>query len=216
MNEQTGASEAIELPSEVGGCFRPGTAFVDASSAIGEPIEGVRVAFLEDSENEPPDLSPETLPLLVLPAGMSVPQVAPDGQRVLVAVEGRDEKIAAALARVLDPERAMLALLHVTWIPGIAGSPLDRAGLDDPHPSDLLAYDGAREALVGTPGDLRRLGFSVTTHLRESRDPAVSIAEFIAQHDVAMFVLGLGRHGAGIGRHVLERVRIPTLFVRAR
>lgn len=216
MNEQMDMPTAIELPPEIRACFLPDTGFAVAGTTEDEAGASVRVATVERADAEPAGLSNDALPLLALPEDPASAAPVGNAARVVVAVEGRDTLMADALAALLNPERALLALVHVTWVPGIAGSPLDIGGLDDPEPSDLLAYQGAREALIGTTTELRRHGFSVSTYLRESRDPAPAIAALIEQQRPAMFALGLGRHGAGIGRRVMEQIRVATLFVRAR
>lgn len=204
----------IEIPAGVRACFLPEIAFTVDLDAEGESV--VRVARVERAEDEPPGLSGDRLPFLALPENPSAAEPVDGAARVIVAVEGRDVEMADALARLLDPSSVQLALVHVTWVPGIAQSPLESGGIDNPQPSDLLAYQGAREALIGTATELRSFGFRTSTHLRESRDPAQAIADLIEQQQPALFALGLGRHGAGIGRRVMERVRVATLFVRAR
>src|SRR5690606_13337342 len=97
--------------------------------------------------------------------------------QVVIAVEGADRRMAEEVAKLLSPSTTHIALVHVTWLPGIVTSPLDEGGIDNPHPQDLLAYRGAREALVDTANELRAFGFDVSTHLREDRDPAGPIAE---------------------------------------
>jgi hypothetical protein len=195
-------------------CFRAGVAFAPP----GETLDRggvIRMIGLSAHEYEPQGLSDKSLPLLVVPEDS---ERTGDGNacRVIVAVEGRDTHMAGALAALLDPAKVGIALVHVTWIPGIAGAPMGEGGLDNPAASDLLAYEGAREALIGTADALEEAGFSVSTHLREDRDPAGPLAELIEYYRPDLFVLGLGRHGPGIGRRLLERVRVPVLYVQAR
>lgn len=135
---------------------------------------------------------------------------------VVVAAEGRDERIAVEVARLLDPARARVALLHVTWLPGFASAPIPEHGLDDPAASDLLMYEGAREALIDRAAELRAAGFVVSTHLRIARHPAEALVAQLEARTSTMLVLGLGRHGAGIGREVLRRSPLPILYVDAR
>jgi hypothetical protein len=215
MNEQADVGISIEFPADIRNCFLPGVRFVDAGTPGEVAGVAVRVGAVDQGSDEPGGLSGDVLPFLALPTELSLAQPIARA-RVVVAVEGRDELMADVLAALLDPERVTLSLVHVTWVPGIAGSPLDRGGLDNPQASDLLAYQGAREALIGTTTELHRYRFEVSTHLRESRDPAQAIAVLIEDDRPMMFALGLGRHGAGIGRRVMERIRVPTLFVRAR
>lgn len=213
MNERTDMTTTIEIPAYIRACFLPAIGFTHDPDAAGE---AVYVARVERGADEPPGLSSDRLPFLALPDDLATAAPADGAARVLVAVEGRDVLMADALAALLNPETVRLALVHVTWVPGIAKSPLDVGGIDDPQPSDLLAYQGAREALIGTATELRSSGFTTSTHLRESRDPAQAIADLIDDQQPVLFALGLGRHGAGIGRRVMERVRVATLFVRAR
>lgn len=160
-------------------------------------------------------ISHAQLPLLVCPQDMpGVDSGIPI--RVLVAAEGADRKITAMLSSLLSPATVTLAIIHVTWVPGIASSPLPEQGLDNPQPIDLLIYRGANDALVDTAAALRDARFTVTTHLREARQPAGPILTEISRTAPDMFVLGLGRHGEGIGRDVLREIRLPILYVNAR
>jgi hypothetical protein len=186
------------------------TAFaVDASSAA----RAVRVARLGPGA-EPPALRRELLPMLLLPLE-PVHQPAASAP-VVVALEGKDSGMPARLSELFDPRAVKFSLLHVTWLPGIVAAPIDEHGLDDPAPTDLLLYDGALNALVDMPAELRAAGYDVTTHLRMSRQPSEGIAAFVIQREAACVVLGLGRHGAGIGRNVIRQPRIPVLYVDAR
>ncbi len=216
MNEPPGDLIATSIPEHLRACFRPGIAFLASDGSKSDGAYGVRVSFLAPSDDEPSGVTSDALPVLVLPEGDQTRGVPDGGNQILVAVEGRDTEMAAALASILLPSEVSIGLVHVTWVPGIAGSPIGDDGVDNPHASELLAFQGAREALVETADDLRSRGFSVSTHLRESKDPSAPIVEMIGRHHPAMFALGLGRHGAGIGRRVLERVRVPVLFVQAR
>jgi hypothetical protein len=133
-----------------------------------------------------------------------------------VAAEGADRNIAAEVAALLDPGVVGIDIVHVTWLPGIVMSPLGPEGLDNPQPPDLLLYRGAHEALIDTAQALRDAGFSVHAHLRENRHPSAALLKEIEQLAPAMAVLGLGKHGAGIGRDILRETRIPVLYVAAR
>lgn len=157
------------------------------------------------------------LPVLAMQLGIEAGSVPVGGRStVLVAVEGRDWKMSREIAALFDPERAMLRLLHVTWLPGTASSPIDEEGIDDPSPSDLLMYDGARDALIQRATELREAGFVVTTHLRLNRRPSAALAAEVERLAPSLIVLGLGRHGAGIGRDLWRAESTPILFVNAR
>ena len=196
-------------------CFRPTVTFGAHPRERRTEDRTVRVCVLRPGETEPEDLDGESLPYLAMPADRPA-GVTGESRLALVAVEGRDQRMAAALAPLLDPRVVTIGLMHVTWMPRTIASPLDEGGLNNPEPAELLIYQGAREALIDTAGELRAAGFEVSTHLREDRDPARPLAETIQRQQPDLFVLGLGRHGAGIGRKVLETARIPVLFVRAR
>lgn len=155
------------------------------------------------------------VPLLAIPAGWNLALPA-EGVLTVVAAEGADRRLAKAVAVLLDPTATGLAIVHATWLPGTIASPLPQGGLDNPDPSELLLYRGAVEALVDTATELRAAGFSVSTHLREARDPAEALAGVIAEAQPALVVLGLGRHGAGIGSRLLHDVPVPILYVAAR
>lgn len=200
------------IPEAVAALFREEVRFVPVTEQINGD-DHVRVEQLASNEDGPRYLKGENLPLLTVPPE-SDPASAMTGQ-VVVAVEGADHLMAGAIARYLSTTAA-IALVHVTWLPGIVSSPVDEGGIDDPHPQDLLAYRGAREALVDTANELRRAGFQVTTHLREHRDPALPIGEFCKTTGADLLVLGLGRHGAGIGRRLSQLLSIPQLFLKAR
>ena len=196
-------------------CFRSPVSFVPHPEGVASSAATVRFATLPADETEPPGLENDELPYLALPDDtMAGP--GEGGCLALVAVEGRDRLMADAVAPLLDPNTVSIGLMHVTWMPRTIASPLPEGGLDNPEPGELLVYQGAREALVDTAGGLRAAGFDVSTHLREDRDPSRPLAETIARQGPDLFVLGLGRHGAGIGRRVLEATRIPMLYVRAR
>lgn len=172
------------------------------------------IEHLAPGEVEPREITKERLPLVVVPAGWSE---ADDGtSTVIVAIEGADRRMAAQVRSLLDPTTATLALVHVTWVPGTVASPLPADGLDNPQPIDLLLYRGATEALVDAAEELRAAGFTVTTHLREARHPAEAIDAVVSRMSPVLLVLGLGRHGAGIGRDILRRARVPILYVDAR
>jgi hypothetical protein len=155
------------------------------------------------------------LPLLVVPerpAGGSVQLPVP----VVVAVEGRDTAMAREVARVLDPSRSAILLLHATWVPPTAGVAVPPQGIDDPTTVDLLAFEGARDALVGTGTALREAGFDVRAHLRGGRHPATALSTLLAERPASLVVLGLGRHGLGIGRDLWRRHALPILYLDAR
>jgi nucleotide-binding universal stress UspA family protein len=187
---------------------------VDASPASAN--RAVSVELLSGNDAEPRELRPADLPHLVLPFGheesAGLAPVAP----VIVASEGADARMGVEVRRLLNPERVEIHVIHVTWLTGIVTSPLPAAGLDNPRASDLLLYRGAREALVDTADQLRLARFRVVTHLRENRSPAQEVAELARELRPALVVLGLGRHGAGIGAELLRDAGLPVLFVRAR
>lgn len=194
--------------------FSESVRFVEPNQdPVADGSTAITVERLPAEGNEPRHLRNDRLPFILLPEDRAT---ARDPRLVLVALEGADRQMADTLGRLLSPDAVSLALIHVTWLSGIVTSPLDEAGLDDPAPSDLLLYRGAREALVTTADELRDLGFDVHTYLRENRDPAVPIAEFSKEVGPALIALGLGRHGAGIGERLLKSIRLPVLFVRAR
>jgi hypothetical protein len=212
MNEQAGNQIVND---HIRKCFLPETQ--RHLSEARQPSEGqlINAAPLPASTTEPDVLTSRILPLLVVPE--DAPERTPDGDCLaLVAVEGRDSQMASAIASLLDPSHTRIALIHATWLPRTIRSPLDSGGMDNPEPADLLVFSGAREALINTRNALMRLGFHVSSHLREDRNPARPIIEMCQKVNPQLLVLGLGRHGAGIGRHVLEEERIPTLFVKAR
>lgn len=194
--------------------FNETVRFADPDDADGAAGTGtVTVERLPPGRHESRYLKNDRLPFVVLPEDRDA--ILTPGL-VLVALEGADRQMAGGLGSLLNPDHVSLALIHVTWLSGIVTSPLDNNGLDDPQPSDLLLYRGAREALITTADKLRDLGFDVHTYLRDDRDPAVPIAEFSKEVGPTLIALGLGRHGAGIGERLLKSVRLPVLFVRAR
>jgi len=196
-------------------CFLSQVSFRPLSGPDSDRPLTVTYTSIRPSSGSLDDLNNDTLPYLALPEQES-DTPGGSGRLALVAVEGRDGRMAEAITALLDPAVVGIGLMHVTWLPPTITSPLEKRGLDNPEPADLLAYQGAREALVDTSTALRRAGFEVSTHLREDRDPAGPLAEAIQQQRPDLFVLGLGRHGAGIGRRVLEEASIPVLYVRAR
>jgi hypothetical protein len=180
-----------------------------------DALARLAVISVADSDDEIRGLSSDALPALAVPHDQAIDQ-SPAPHRILVAAEGADRKLADAIAAVLDPGRVALAVVHVTWVPGIASSPLPEGGIDQPEQIDLLLYRGASEALIDTADALRRAGFAVSTHLREHHQPAVALLQEIERERPALVLLGLGRHGAGIGRDLLREARIPVLYVDAR
>ena len=196
-------------------CFRPEIQFRHHDGTQKKDASVVTVVDLPPSVDEPPGLKRDALPVLAIPEDWPEPPEESDCL-ALVAVEGRDREMARAIIGLLDPSTTQIALVHVTWLPRTIRSPLEPEGLDDPEPADLLLFYGAREALINTGNELLLAGFSVSSHLREDRDPAKPLVEMIGRRRPKMLILGLGRHGAGIGRHVLEDARVPELFVKAR
>lgn len=207
----------LQVDEAIRECFLPGVSLIPAGESKHDQDRVLSVAHLAPSSTEMRHLHSSTLPYLALPAE-HVPARDGQGRLALVAVEGRDHLMAGALTDLLDPAVVGIGLMHVTWLPPMTSSPLESSGLDNPDPADLLAFQGAREALVDTARALRSAGFDVSTHLREDRDPAGPLAATIRRQQPDLFVLGLGSHGAGIGRRVLEAegVSVPVLYVRAR
>jgi hypothetical protein len=69
---------------------------------------------------------------------------------------------------------------------------------------------------VETAAALRDVGFSVQTHLRGDRQPVAGISSFVSEYPAQLVVLGLGRHGLGIGRGLWRRHALPILYLDAR
>lgn len=196
-------------------CFLPQVSFqMFGGKPAGQPLT-ISYNRIRPPSGALEHLHNDTLPYLALP-DLEATATIGTGRLALVAVEGRDHRMADAIAALLDPAVVGIGLMHVTWLPPTVTSPLEERGIDNPEPADLLAYQGAREALVDTSAALRRTGYEVSTHLREDRDPAGPLARAIRQQRPDLFVLGLGRHGAGIGRRVLDEVLVSVLYVRAR
>jgi nucleotide-binding universal stress UspA family protein len=206
-NEDALVDESIQAS------FRPEVSFRRASGSSEPEKLVIHVATLPAGSSDPPHLDAHHLPYLVIPEDR--PEAVGGGQLALVAVEGRDHHMARAIASLLEPQ-VNVGLMHVTWLPITIDSPLGEGGLNDPNANELLIYRGAREALIDSANALRESGFEVSTHLREGRDPAQILADTIRRQQPDLFILGLGRHGAGIGRRVLEEARVPVLFVNAR
>lgn len=195
--------------------FRAKVRFASIDSGDHGDTPVIAVVPLPPGSTEPEHLNGDHLPYLCIPEDR--PQsVAGEGGLILVAVEGRDRRMAAAVSELFDPQSVVIGLMHVTWMPRTIDSPLGEGGLNNPEPGELLLYRGAREALVDTASELRAAGFDVSTHLREDKDPAQPLAGTILEQQPDLFVIGLGRHGAGIARRVLDAARVPVLFVRAR
>lgn len=178
-------------------------------------LPGVRVAFVDDDDTALLDVRSDVLPYLVLPR-VAMRESTGSVARVVIAAEGRDAGIARAVIALLDPEAVAIELVHVTWLPGIALSRIDDQGIDNPSNQDLLMFEGAREALLERAGELRASGFQVTSHLRMNRSPADAIIMYLRERPAQLLVLGLGRHGAGIGRDAMHSWPLPLLFVNAR
>lgn len=204
-----------EPPVELAALFRPAVRFTERRARDQAAATDVLVERLAAGETEPQGLTRDALPLLAIPSGWSL-ELPAEGVLTLVAAEGADHLLADSVTQLLVPEVTGLAILHATWLPGTVASPLEAGGLDNPEPSELLLYRGAVEALVETAAALRRAGFTVSTHLREARDPAEALRAVIAEADPALVVLGLGKHGAGIGQRLLREVSVPILYVAAR
>jgi hypothetical protein len=205
-----------EVPDYLAALFRDSVRFRTVDAPGVRPADVVNVEWLAVADTDPQSLAKDTLPFLALPL-----HAEPDGgdiqsARVLVSAEGRDVGIAQAIVALLCPERCAIDLLHVTWLPSIVSSPIDERGVDNPHPTSLLAYQGAREALVDRAEELRAVGFAVSTYLRMSRNPEDAIVAFARGRRPLLGVLGLGRHGAGIGRVLMRETALPTLYLSVR
>jgi hypothetical protein len=179
------------------------------------PPEVVRVEVLRAGEPEPASLSAGDFTLLVVPEGDAASDL-PQLDTVVVGVDRADTRLAQVLTQLLNPGRATLELVHNAWLPPLVSSPTDGRGLDDPAPADIVAYDGAKAALLDTADDLRDAGFKVGTHLREERDAAAAVGQLVARYDPALVVLGRGKHGSGPGAAVLREPGVPVLYVPAR
>ena len=196
-------------------CFLSQVEFHLADTVDAQGPPAVTVERIAAGSGGPDALRERTLPFLAIPDEQDA-RPAGSGCLAVVAVEGRDREMARAVAALLDPSVTGIALVHVTWVPPTIESPFGGDGIDNPDVADLLAYEGAREALVETARVLRAAGFEVSTHLREDRDPANVLARLVDEQRPDLFVLGLGRHGAGIGKRVLDEVSVPVLYVKAR
>ncbi len=193
--------------------FRPGMSFRPTTGSRDSEKLVVYVAHLPAGSSDPPVLDAHHLPYLAIPEDR--PETVGGGQLALVAIEGNDRHMARAISLLIEPQ-VVIGLMHVTWLPKTIDSPLGVGGLNNPDANELLIYRGAREALIDSANALRDSGYEVSTHLREGRDPAQILADTIRRQQPDLFILGLGRHGAGIGRRVLEEARVPVLFVNAR
>jgi hypothetical protein len=178
--------------------------------------DAVVVEALPAGDVEPASLRESSAAVLVVPDEAHDSEERLDLATVLVGVERHDAQMARKLTELLNPARTRLELLHVAWVPGIVPSPTARAGLDDPQPADLVAYDGAKEALIDCAAQLRDGGFNVTTHLRENRETIDALTAAALRFKPAVVVLGRGRHGIGLGRTLLRAQRLPVLYVAAR
>jgi hypothetical protein len=176
----------------------------------------VVVEALPPGESEPASLRDGDTAVLVVPDRATIPANLPSPATVLVAVERHDGQMARRLIELLNPAGTNLELLHVAWLPGIVPSPTAGAGLDNPQPTDLMAYDGAKEALLDCAAQLRAGGFNVATHLRENRATLEALTVATQRYTPALVVLGRGRHGVGLGRSLLREQQLPVLYVAAR
>lgn len=215
LTSPVSASNPTDPTGGLAALFRSRVRLVERRDEETGASPGVLVQRLSTFELEAAALTSALLPLLVIPAewNLALPE---EGVLTLVAAEGADKRLAVAVCALLDPVATGLAIVHATWLPGTVASPLPVEGLDNPEPSELLLYRGAVEALVETASTLREFGFSVSTHLREARDPAEALAGVIDEARPALVVLGLGKHGAGIGSRLLQEARVPILYVAAR
>jgi hypothetical protein len=201
------------LPPELTGAFVPSVRFVTVESRD-RPHDGTTVWVATPALDGSLPVSARNVPLLALAAVAQAPVAPP--RLAVVAVEGRDRRMADQIAGLLNPATTRLALVHVTWVPGLAPSPLDPTGIDNPAPTDLLAYEGASDALIDTAQALRDAGFVVSTHLRQDKHPGVALRAFVSEAAPALIVVGLHRHGEGIGTLLLRDTARPVLFVDAR
>jgi hypothetical protein len=178
--------------------------------------DAVVIEALPAGESEPASLRESDTAVLVVPNQPRQLPNAPVVSTALVAVERHDTLMASQQTPLLNPARTSLELLHVAWLPAIEPSPTAGAGLDDPRPADLVAYDGAKEALVDCAAQLRAGGFKVATHLRENRETIDALTDAAERFMPNLVVLGRGRHGIGLGRVLLREQRLPVLYVAAR
>jgi hypothetical protein len=202
-------------PAGLAVLFRSSVRFIERRARGQTVATDVLVERLAAGQTEPLGLTRDALPLLAIPSDWNL-ELPAEGVLTLVAAEGADHLLANSVTQLLVPAVTGLAILHVTWLPGTVASPLEASGLDNPEPSELLLYRGAVEALVETANGLRQAGFNVSTHLREARDPAEALRAIIDEARPALVVLGLGKHGAGIGQRLLREVSVPILYVAAR
>lgn len=195
--------------------FLPSVRLVVAPPETDDDGEGwVLVEALRASEAAPERLTDGDFALLVVPeSGAVAPSAA--AVRALVGVETRDVRMAQVVAQLLHPAHVAIELAHIARLSSITTSPTGGEGLDNPRPLDLLMYEGARDALITIGDDLRAVGFSVNTRLREGRDAGAALEALADALAPALIVLGRGRHGSGPGRRLLER-GLPVLYAPAR
>jgi hypothetical protein len=176
----------------------------------------VVVEALRMGELEPASVRDGKTAVLVVPDTDDATDEPPASATVLVGVERHDALMASKLLELLNPDRVTLELMHVAWLTGIVPSQNAGAGIDNPQPSELVAYDGAKEALIDRAEELRSGEFQVATHLREDRETLHALRAAAERLAPELVVLGHGRHGLGLGRALLAERRLPVLYVAAR
>jgi hypothetical protein len=177
-------------------------------------LTGAHVTVVQGPRESPPAVTSAEVPLLAIP----LPYVAPPGLplAVVVAAEGHDHFLAAQIQRLLNPAATRVDLIHVTWLPHIISTADASRDIDNPEATELLAFEGAPEALVTTADALQAAGFQVSAHLRHDRQPVEALKRYVASKPPALIVVGLHRHGEGIGRVLMRATGRPVLFVEAR
>jgi hypothetical protein len=210
------AVDAMNRVWNLGVIFRANVHFVSSlaeRSVSPDPV--ILVEPSSASNGDPKFLDSHHVPYLAVPESTAY-QPLRDRWRIVVGVEGDDRRIADSIIALIEPSTAGLALVHVTWLTGLVTSPLARIEFDNPKPSDLLLYRGARSALIDTARQLEENGFTVSTHLRNNKDPASALFEVVTEARPNLVILGLGRHGGGIGQRLQQHVPVPVLFVSSR
>jgi hypothetical protein len=203
-------------PGNLAALFHEDVRFDVTPAAESRSDQAVVIERVELPDADPTGLDKDTLPFLAIPEAESLRTRSSEPAAVLMCAEGRDTGIARSIIALLRPDRCAVNLVHVTWLPGVVPSPIDANGLDNPHPTSLLAFRDARTALIDRADELRAAGFTVTTHLRMARDPADAIVPLAVDLRPGLVILGLGRHGAGIGETVMRDTQLPVLFVASR